>query len=110
MTRYEDSVVVVDETGVTIKNGRRPGAATRIPFAEIRRARLMDLRVGTGRYRLVGISPGRPFHFFHWDRHRATKRLAVSLDTGRWIKRAITPDDAPAVLEIIESSINQGNS
>jgi hypothetical protein len=98
-------VVSVDERGVTIKNGLRPGAESLIPFAKIRSARLMDLRVGTGRYRLVGISPGRPFHFFHWDRDRAAKRVAISLDTGRWIKRAITPDDAAAVFGIIEDHI-----
>jgi hypothetical protein len=101
MTRYEDDVVRVDEGGVTIKHSTVPGRTRTIGFDDIRDAQLIDLKAGTGRYRLVGISPGRPRTFFYWDRNRRSKGQAVVLDTGRWLKRAITPHDPDAVLRLI---------
>lgn len=105
MTRYEDTTVVLDDAGVTIKNYGRPGSTRTIDYSDIRRAELIDLGFGTGRYRLVGISPGRLRTFFHWDLERAHKPVAISLDTGRWLRRAITPDDPERVLAILEAAM-----
>lgn len=107
MKLYEDSVVSLDDAGVTIKSYRRPGDPRTVAYGDVRTAELMDLRFGTGRYRLVGISPGRLRHFFHWDNGRRKKRTAISLDTGSFLKRAITPDDPATVLSIIEGRMPQ---
>lgn len=72
---------------------------------DIVRAELIALRFDTGRYRLVGFSPGRPRHFVHWDRKRPAKPHGVSLDVGRWRQLAITPDDPDTVLDRIRSQI-----
>ena len=81
------------------------GSRRTIPFATIRSAELIDLKFGTGKYRLVGISPGRLRTFFHWDSSRASKPVAISLDTGARLRRAISPEDPERVLELIEASL-----
>ena len=106
MGLYEDATVLVDERGITVKNNGRPGKSRMIEYGEIREAQLIDLRFGTGKYRLVGISPGRPRTFFHWDRDRTHKPVGISLDTGRWLRRAITPEDPGTVIELIEERIS----
>ena len=107
MKLYEDAVVAVDEAGLTIKSNGRPGKERFVAFADIRDANLIDLRLGTGRYRLVGISPGRLRTFFHWDPNRHHKSHGISLDTGGWLRRAITPDEPQTVLEIVHGAISQ---
>jgi len=105
MTLYEDDAVVVDEAGLTVKNYGRPGSRRTIGFDTIRSAELIDLEFGTGKYRLVGISPGRPGTFFHWDRARASKPVAISLDVGKRLRRAVSPDNPQRVLELVEANL-----
>ena len=105
MKLYDDSVVALDEAGITIKSYGRPGSHRNISYSEVRDVSLISLRIGTGRWRLVGISPGRPFHFFHWDSHRASKSHGLSLDLGRRRKTAITPEDPDRMLALIAERI-----
>ena len=89
---YRDRVVTVDDTGLTIGAHRTTGRARRVPFHEIQDVRLIRLGALTGRNRLVGISPGRPRTYFHWDRHRRNQDLPGSkLDIGRWVRIGLTP-------------------
>ncbi len=104
-TTYEDEGIVLNGTGITIKHYHRPGRARHVPYDAIERAEQISLGFGTGRYRLVGISPGRPRHFFHWDAKRTAKDRGVSLDVGGWRRIAITPDDPDHVLSLIDDRI-----
>ena len=106
MNLYEDSVIVVDAEALTIRSYRRPGRERRILLSEVRSVELITLGFWTGRVRLVGIGPGRPLHFFHWDPRRRSKRVGLSLDLGRRMKTAITPDDPERVLELITDKIS----
>ncbi len=105
MNLYDDPVVALDEGGITIKNYGRPGKQRQIRYSELSDVRLISLGIGTGRWRLLGISPGRPFHFFHWDPNRASKSHSLSLDLGRIRKTAITPEDPERVLMLISDRI-----
>lgn len=99
MTRYDDDVVSLDDTGITIKNYFLPGRPRHIRYADIVEADLIPLAFATGRHQRVGIGLFRPRLFFHWDRKRSTKSEAVSLDIGKWLRVAITPDNPHQVLE-----------
>ena len=107
MNVYEDDVVALDERGITIKSYALAGNARQIPYESIRDARGIRLGFGTGRHRLVGYSPGRPRHFFHWDPHRFHKSVGISLDLGGWRRVAITPNQPTVVLHLLRSHITQ---
>ena len=107
MTPYEDEAILLDEDGVTIKNYRRPGDAKRIAYGSIQSFEAFAMGLWTGRYRLVGMSIGRPRNWFHWDRHRGSKHTAISLDVGKWIHPTIVPDDPSAVEEILRGAVDK---
>ena len=102
MKMYEDDLIELDHEAVTIKQGRRGNRTRRIPYSDIRGAEQFPLRLGTGRYRLVGISPLRPRDYFYWGRGRHAKTHGISLDVGRFMRIAITPDDPQAVMSILD--------
>ncbi|MFT4864884.1 MAG: hypothetical protein ACI9N0_000345 [Ilumatobacter sp.] len=103
MATYDDDAVTLDERGVTVKNYYLPGRPRTIRYDDIDHAEIIQLGFGTGRHQLVGIGPLRPRLFFHWDRKRSTKSHGLSLDLGRRIQLAITPDDPDRVLAHIHS-------
>jgi hypothetical protein len=103
MATYDDDAVTLDETGITVKNYSLPGRPRTIRYNDIVQAEIIDLGFGTGRHQLVGIGPLRPRLFFHWDRKRATKSRGISLDLGRRLRLAITPDEPDRVLAHIRS-------
>ena len=105
MTHHEDDAILLDDDGVTIKSYRRPGDARRIEYRSIRNFEVFQMGFWTGRYRLVGISFGRPRNWFHWDRNRGSKRTAISLDVGGWIRPTIVPQDPKAVEEILRGAV-----
>lgn len=98
-----DDAVTLDETGITVKNYFLPGRPRTIRYDDIIRAEIIQLGFGTGRHQLVGIGPLRPRLFFHWDRKRATKSQGLSLDLGRRLRLAITPDEPDRVLAHIRN-------
>ena len=61
----------------------------------------------SGRYRLVGMSFGRPRNWFAWDRNRNSKRIAISLDVGKWIRPTVVPEDPDAAEEILRGAVEQ---
>jgi hypothetical protein len=108
MNHYEDAVIRLDESGVTVKSRARPERPRHIPYTQIIAAETVELKIGTGRFRLIGISPGRPRDWFHWDRSRSDKTTGIRLDLGRFFRIVITPDDPQAVLEAIRTRMTQG--
>ena len=107
MTSYEDDTILLDDEGVTITSYRWPGDMNRIGYTEIQRFERFEMGFWTGRHRLVGISPGRPRSWFHWDRDRKRKRTAISLDVGRLLRPTIVPVDPDAVEAILRGEIRQ---
>ena len=103
MATYDDDVVTLDETGITVKNYYLPGRPRTIRYDDIVHAEIIQLGFGTGRHQLVGIGPLRPTLFFHWDRKRSTKSHGISLDLGRRLRLAITPDEPDRVLAYVRS-------
>ena len=103
MGTYDDDAVTLDETGITVKNYYLPGRPRTIRYNDIVHAEIIDLGFGTGRHQLVGIGPLRPRLFFHWDRKRSTKSHGISLDLGRRLRLAITPDEPARVLAYVRS-------
>lgn len=105
MTRYEDKTVLLDNVGVTIKSYLRPGGARHIPYGSIQDVEVFEMGFWTGRHQLVGISPGRPRSWFHWDRSRNKRHKAISLDVGKWIRPTFAPDDPQAAEETLRTAI-----
>ena len=103
MATYDDDAVTLDERGITVKNYYLPGRPRTIRYDDIVHAEMIRLGFGTGRHQLVGIGPLRPRLFFHWDRKRSTKSHGLSLDLGRRLRLAITPDEPDRVLAHIRS-------
>lgn len=103
MPTYDDDAITLDETGITVKNYYLPGRPRTIRYDNIIHAEIIDLGFFTGRHQLVGIGPLRPRLFFHWDRTRSTKSHGISLDLGRRLRLAITPDEPDTVLADIRS-------
>lgn len=104
MATYDDEVVTLDDIGITVKNYYLPGRPRRIRYDDVVGVESIQLGFGTGRHQLVGIGPLRPRTFFHWDRKRSAESRALSLDLGRWLRVAITPDEPDEVLAIIRTS------
>ena len=103
MANYDDDTVTLDERGITVKNYYLPGRPRTIRYDDIIHAEMIQLGFGTGRHQLVGIGPLRPRLFFHWGRKRSTKSYGLSLDLGRRLRLAITPDEPERVLAHIRS-------
>ena len=104
MATYDDDVLTLDATGITVKNYYLPGRPRHVRYDDIIDAELIPLGFGTGRHQLVGIGPLRPLLFFHWDRKRSGKSHGLSLNLGGRLRVAITPDEPDEVLSIIRSS------
>lgn len=107
MTGYQDDVISIDNTGITVDSYYLPGRPRHVRFGDIARAELIPLGFFTGRHQLVGIGPLRPRLFFHWDRRRATKPLAIEIDRGTPLRLCITPSDPEKALQIIQSRIER---
>jgi len=100
MARYEDDAVLLDSDGVTFKSYRWPGDTKKVTYDSIRSIERFEMGLWTGRFRLVGISFGRPRSWFPWARGRNSKNIAFSLDVGKWLGPTFVPDD-PEVAESV---------
>ncbi len=107
MARYEDEAILLDEDAITIKSYRWPGDAKRIEYSSIRNVERFEMRLWSGRFRLVGISFGRPRNWFAWGRTHNNKRIAISLDVGKWIRPTVVPEDPDAAEEILREAVEQ---
>lgn len=108
MQSYDDDAVTLDEIGITVKNYYLPGRPRLIRYDDIVAVELISLGFGNGRRQLVGVGPLRPRTFFHWDRKRSGTARALSLDLGRWLRVAITPEEPEEVFAIVSESLLPG--
>ena len=102
---YEDSRIICDDEGITVRKYFFPLGDKRIAYDEIKW--FDQLRIGalTGRYRIWGATD--PRYWFHLDTTRPKKSKAIVIDKGEWVKAVITPDDPDAVLHILEDKIRR---
>jgi hypothetical protein len=105
MTRYEDDGILLGEDQLTIKSYRWGGNARRIAYRSVRSFEVFEMGLWTGRFRMVGISVGRPRNWIPWGRSRTNKSTAISLDVGKWLRPTIVPDDPAAVDGILRGVV-----
>jgi hypothetical protein len=103
---YEDTTVSIDGDGITINRYGIFGSARRMPFDTITTVTMS--RLGSlGRWRLVGWGPGSGSrNWYGWDRTRRTKEVAYSLNTGRFWRPTVTPDDPESFLAALPSTLD----
>lgn len=102
---YEDSRIRCDDDAISIRQYYFPVGDKRIAYRDIRSFDQRALSIFFGRYRLWGT--GHPGYWFHYDPTRPTKSKAIVIDKGDRVKAVLTPDDADAVLHILEEKVRR---
>ena len=102
---YQDETVVLDDLGLTIKSLRWRGDERRITYGDIEHTEMFEMGLWSGRFRLVGISFGRPRSWFPRGRSRTNKSVAIALDLGRLIHPVIVPDDPLVVNALLGEAL-----
>ena len=96
---YKDSQIEVNETEVIINNYYFPsGKSKHIQWQEIKSITVKPLTFFSGAFKLwgMGIKP----YWFNYD-HRTKKKHMLVIDTGHFIKSAITPDRFDLAKEVL---------
>ncbi len=104
---YQDRVLSISNERLVIKHHSFSRGPRVIPLAAIRSVRTIRLRALSGRHQLVGISLGRPFTYFHWDRRRRYKNDGIELDVGTPLRVGLTPEDPHTVRMLIEARLSE---
>lgn len=102
-TLYDDGRIVCDDEGLTIRWYYLWGSK-RFPYGAIRSARPFTLGLLQGKWRLWGSGNLRTW--YHLDLSRPRKERGIELDTGRWARPCLTPDDVDAVVAILEEHLS----
>jgi len=96
----EKSLLLTDEGIVIFKYYFPLGQPKKLSWSEIQNVKLKPLTLLNGRLRAWGCEL-MPYWFnFGW---RADKEFMFLIDSGSFIKAAITPDDIDAVKKIFEA-------
>jgi hypothetical protein len=99
-TEYRDNQLTIDSTGITIQDYYFPSSSKKvIPWERLKSAHQFEVTLWTGKYRIWGMGL-RPY-WFNCDSNRPNKTVGFILDTGAFIKAAITPDEPEKVCEIL---------
>ena len=96
---YHDRWITCDDDAVVIRWYYLWGAK-RIPYSSIRGAKTVTLAAIRGKGRIWGTA--NPRYWASLDPARPTKNAAIILDVGGQVQPYLTPDDVPAVAEIIK--------
>lgn len=96
---YSDEALSIDEDGITIFNYYFPqGTPKRIKLQSIVSISLLPLTRLNGKYRAWGM--GLKPYWFNMG-YRANKETALLIDTGKFIKSAVTPNSTEEVQKIL---------
>ena len=99
---YDDGGLLLDASGITIRRYYFPwGGSKRIGLDQLRGVESRPLGWATGKGRLWGTA--HPRYWLPLDRDRFRRDTALVLDTGRWIRPTVTPDDPDRVLELLRA-------
>jgi hypothetical protein len=96
---YHDRWITCADDGVVIRWYYLWGAK-RIPYSAIRGAKTVTLAPVRGKGRIWGTA--NPRYWASLDPARPTKDAAIILDVGGQVQPYLTPDDVPAVAQIIK--------
>jgi hypothetical protein len=99
---YDDGRIACDGAGLTIR-WYYPWGAKRIPYRAIRSAEAFPLRRLWGKWRIWGSGDLRSW--YHLDGSRPGKQRGIRLETGRWVRPCLTPDDVDAVLRVLDDHL-----
>ena len=100
MADYRDPLITADADGVTIRRYYFPiPLPKRIRWSRIRAVRREDMGGLSGQYRIWGSGNLRTY--YNLDPQRPSKQVKFVLDTGRWIRPAVTPDDPDAFAGVL---------
>jgi hypothetical protein len=102
---YRDGRIICDEEGITIRNYGFPVGTKRIPYASIKGVTRRPLS-RMERWRVWGSNDFR--HWFNLDVSRPRKSTGFVLDTGKWTRAVITPDDVDAVGRVLDEHVGTG--
>jgi len=98
---YQDRWITCTEDGLRIGAYYAPiPIRKRIPYRRIVGVELVAMGAWSGKWRIWGTA--RPDRWAHLDTKRPSKQAALVIDTGRFVKPFITPDDPERVRQIIE--------
>ena len=94
MSEYRDHTLTVDDDGITLRWYYFPFGTKRIPFARLRSVTRADIGAMTGRGRIWGTA--NPRYWANLDVNRPKKTTGYVLDTGRFVRPFVTPDEPGA--------------
>lgn len=102
---YSDQRISCTEDGITIQWYYLWGPKT-IPYSDIEGVERVRLSFMRGKWRLWGTADPRYWASFDPGRHR--KPAGLILELGKGVRPFITPDDVPAVEEILKEHAGFG--
>ena len=94
MSEYRDRTLSVDDTGITLRWYYFPAGTKRIPVARLRSVTRVEIGALTGRGRIWGTA--NPRYWANLDVNRPKKSTGYVLDTGRFVRPFVTPDEPDA--------------
>jgi hypothetical protein len=98
-TLYQDNQLTLDEIGITIQAYYFPLATKKlIPWSRLKSVSAFDVTFWNGKYRIWGM--GLKPVWFNCDSDRPEKSKGFALDSGSFIKAAITPNDPEKVRSV----------
>jgi hypothetical protein len=101
---YKDNSISITDQDITIRTYYFPSGQSKvIAWRDIKSISVQPLTLTNGKYRMWGMGL-RPYWFnSDW---RANKRFMFVINTGHFIKAAMTPDDFEAAKKAIETKIS----
>jgi hypothetical protein len=96
---YRDRWIECTADAIHIRGYYFPWGTKRIPYGSIGSVRRVTTGTLTGRGRIWGTAS--PRYWASLDPRRPTKRTALVLSTGSWVRPFITPDDPDTVEAVI---------
>lgn len=100
---YKDKSIVITDQDITINSYYFPlGQSKIIPWNNVKSVSTEPLTVLNGKYRMWGM--GLKPYWFNSD-WRANKDQMFVIDTGKYIKSALTPDDFESARKAIEKKV-----
>lgn len=97
---YQDSKIICDSEGISIRWYYFPFGTKRIPYTRLRSITQLEIGPWTGQWRIWGT--GNPRYWLNLDSNRPNKTVALIFDIGKWVRPVLTPEDAPAFLRVLE--------
>lgn len=100
---YKDKSILITDQDITINSYYFPlGQSKVISWNQVKKISSQTMTVLNGKYRVwgMGLAP----YWFNSD-WRADKDQMLVIDTGHFIKSAITPDDFEAATKAIETKL-----